>query len=165
MRRALTAVILGSSILLQPSAAQSMGMNQATRTKVIELLASSPLLEPTMSVVHEAQFVRESQAQLDAITYGTTAKSPSTAREATAELEALLAGLTVKATVTSVPRGLVVSYHRLVDTNALDLTVTTDDVLTLEPALYVFTCKDPKTGRLEEHRTSCAGPCKVSFTF
>lgn len=136
------------------------------RQKAVQLLNNSPLLRPTMSVVGEAAFVRDSKEVLRSIPGGDTiAAGLATARDATAELENVLAGSSVQATVVSVPSGLLVGYRRLVDDHAPILNTTSDATLAIEPALYLFRCTNPRTRQVEERRIACATNCKVEFRF
>lgn len=152
---------------LSPAPACSQDkIDDSTRAKITDLLNRSTLLEPTMSVVREARFVRDSRAVLQALPGGdSVAAKVTNATDATRELERALAGSAVRANITSVPTGLVVHYRRLVDPHAPLLSLTTNDIKSLDPALYVFTCTDPKTKRIRELKTSCATNCNVTFNF
>jgi len=134
----------------------------ALRTRVRELLAKSPLLDPTMSVVREAQFVRDAQAALAGTPWAFKAES---ALDATRALEAILADEIVTAKIVSVPSGIVVSYRRLVDPNAPALNVTSDDSLRLEPATYQFWATPPSGGANQVQRVPCLSGCNVKFVF
>ncbi len=128
------------------------------RFQVVQLLNESPLLNPTLSVVQQAIFVRDARVLLDG---GLEIES---ALDATRALEETLEG-TVTATVESVPAGLVVTYNPITDPEAQELAATTRDEFPLRPALYEFRCTNPETGVEEVQRKSCATNCRVMFNF
>lgn len=151
--------------------AQEQQLPDSVRLRIIELLDNSPLLEPTLSIVLGARYVRDTRMLLSII--DTTLVLPEqTALEATRELERRLerwlertGGESPMATVESVPDGLVVTYRPITDPEAQELTATTRDEFPLRPALYVFRCTNPTTGQVVTQRKSCATNCRVVFNF
>src|SRR5687767_4547324 len=152
------------ALVATPSRGQ-VPLDQAKRDRVVNAVNTSPLLAPTMSVVREAQYVRDAQLLLADISWSSGGPPVSSVAEATKVLESLLAGSTVRAIVTSVPTRVLVKYRRLVDLNAPALSVTTDDTLNLQPATYLFIGTDPTTQATIEQRVPCASRCKVVFDF
>lgn len=131
--------------------------------QAIVLIDGSPLLNPTMSVVREAQFVaRVRQFLADAGLGG--GEDLNNATDAQRALEAML-GFQVTAEVNSFPSGLVVTYRRLVDGPESDRDITTDSSVRLFPAAYLFSAVDVRTGETETRRVSCSEDCTVTFDF
>jgi hypothetical protein len=132
------------------------------RPAAVELLKRSPLLEPTMGVVAGHRFVGEVRSLLATVgdSLGPGANTPQAATRA---LELLLGDRTVRAEIQSEPAGLVVKYRRMTDPTQRELAVTTSDTISLQPALYVFTIVDPRTGQPEVQNKDCATPCTVRF--
>jgi hypothetical protein len=147
---------------------ETITLAEIRRARVIELLNRSPLLDPTRSVAEERRFVQAARAILVSIPgaqpVGTSVNSVEAATRA---LEQTLAGRgpPVYATVESVPSRLAVKYRRLADSPGSELMVTTDDRIALQPASYLFSAEDPKTGKPKEQPMSCHTNCRVRFTF
>ena len=136
-------------------------LTEEKRQQLIELLDRSPLLEPTMSVVAQARYLRDTRSVLE----GYWAESEtSSVEDATLAIQDLLAGTTVTAAVLSEPADLNVTYRLLVDVDAPVLSVTTAASIQLSPGLYVFTCTS-STGVTEQKNVSCATNCEVRFVF
>lgn len=148
-----------------PASARIGARLQAVReARAVELLNTSPLLEPTMGVVAGARHVRETRAVLFGLS-GFDPAGVTSVEEADEALEQVLAANTVFASVTSVPPGQVVKYRRILDALGQEQSVTTDRSIPLRPALYVFVAVDPQTGRSMEQRIPCATNCNVTFNF
>jgi tetratricopeptide (TPR) repeat protein len=130
----------------------------------MDLLNHSPLLAPRMSVVADAQFVRDAKNVLATASDQAPLALQSSA-EATRALEAELASLTIYATVRSEPSRVEVTFRRIVDSVGRELSVTTNDKIPMVPALYLFAALDPRTGAKREQRKSCATHCTVYFVF
>jgi hypothetical protein len=135
------------------------------RVDVVQLLNRSPLLEPTMGTVTGQQFVGEARRVLAQEVDSVVLAEIRSPHDATRALEAVLSGTVVDARVQSQPANLVVQYRRLTDPPGSERTVTTDDVLSLPAALYLFVARDPATGRVQPQTKDCAIPCSVRFVF
>lgn len=163
---AVAAAVLMLVLTSTPSHGQYGRGPDSTRATIVGLLDQSPLLQPTMSVVRGAQFVRQARAALrDVPRLRDSADRITSVEQATSWLESALSGSVVMATVTSTPTRVEVHYRRLVDASAPMLSVVTTDSVPLAPALYLFVATDPATGASHEQRRSCATPCHVDFAF
>jgi len=160
MIRGLTCLTLLLAVVSSAAVAQDR-LTEEKRQQLIELLDQSPLLEPTMSVVAQARYLRDVRSALE--DYAAESET-SSVEDATALMQDLLAGTTVTATVVSEPADLNVTYRLLVDVDAPVLSVTTDASIPLSPGLYVFTCTS-STGVTEQKNVSCATNCEVRFVF
>lgn len=164
MRAILLLVLLLPVLGARPAAGHAQAAS--AREAAAEILGRSPLLLTRSAAAAETRFVQQARAILAASPEtAEAAREISTAEEATRALERALAGTTVTAVVRSTPPALVVTYRRLVDEGAPELTVTTNDSIPLQPALYLFTATDPASGRVMEQKKSCAAGCTVAFRF
>lgn len=162
----LSALVLLAGAFPPGVRAQSSSSPSGARERAAEMLDLSPVLLERSGIAGEARFVRQARALLAASPEtAEAARSISTVEDATLALERALEGTTVFAVVRSTPSPLVVTYRRLVDERAPQLTVTTDDSIPLQPALYLFTATDPASGRVQEQKKSCAAGCSVVFRF
>ncbi len=133
--------------------------------KVLDLLNRSPLLEPGMSVVKSGLFVQQAKAVLGNSPDVATLDSPEALTKAL-EQEFARKVTIIHATVQSEPTRIAVSYRRLSDPEGTALTVTTDDRIPLQAALYAFSAKDPTSGDpAQVQNVKCMTNCTVRFTF
>ena len=147
--------------------AQNPGaISAATLQRLQELLVSSPLLEPTMGVVEQAQYVASAQEALSQVP-GSKPSGIESPTDATAAVESALAlaSSAVVVELVSEPPGAVVSYRRLIDSDAALLQATTNDTISVAPALYLFMAANPRSGQTDSLRVACATQCRVKFVF
>lgn len=141
-------------------------ISAATVQRLRELLETSPLLEPTMGVVEQAQYVASAQEVLSQVP-GSQPAGIESPTEATTAVEAALsfAGSAVTAELVSEPPGSVVSYRRLIDSDATLVQATTNDTISVAPALYLFMATNPHSGQTDSLRVACATQCRAKFVF
>jgi hypothetical protein len=132
---------------------------------VVQLLNRSPLLEPTMGTVVGQRYVAETRRVLAQQLDSTVLAGVRSPDDATRALEAVLDGTVVRAKVQSHPSNVLVQYRRLTEPPGAERTVTTDDMISLPAALYLFVARDPVSGRVQPQTKDCAIPCLVRFVF
>jgi hypothetical protein len=132
---------------------------------VVQLLNRSPLLEPTMGTVAGQRYVTETRRMLAQQVDSTTLAGIRSPQDATRALETVLDGTVVHAKVQSHPSNVIVQYRRLTEPPGAERTVTTDDMISLPAALYLFLARDPVSGRVQPQTKDCAVPCLVRFVF
>ena len=142
----------------------SAGLSMAVIQKLRALLSTSPLLEPTMGVVEQAQYVADARNVLSQVP-GASAADVESAADAAAAVETALAGSAVRAELISEPPGIVVSYRRLIDPEAALTQATTNDTIQVPPALYLFIGTDAQSGKADSLKVACATGCRVKFSF
>jgi hypothetical protein len=152
-------------LAIRDSAAAARTRKLRWEVDVRELLAKSPLLDPLMGTVRGQRYVGEVRRILSQQMDSSSLREIRSPEDATQALEAVLAGTVVRARVQSEPANLVVQYRRAAENVGSERSVTTNDVIPLAPALYVFQARDPVSGEVYVQRKQCATPCLVRFVF
>lgn len=140
--------------------AKELEAAQKFHTGIVNLLDKAPILDPRpKGVLTEEKFIAAARQILEN-------DDLSNVLDATKALEVQLEAVgPVTGEVISVPENLSVEYYRVTVTDPKQhLNTTTNSKVSLDPpATYTFICKGPSG---EKRQTvSCAGGCKVKFTF
>ncbi len=151
------------SALGQFGEAIALRRDTAATREIVTLLNTSPLLEPTRSVMREASYVRDARSVLAATPGGAAlAAEVTSAAEAVAALDALSAARTATLKVTA-PQPLEVLYRRWAyrNTRAPWIRVTTDTSVLVPAVTYQIKYADPATQRDTTVDWPCADGCVV----
>lgn len=136
-----------------------------TRT-IVTLLNTSPVLEPSRSVVREASFVKRVKALLAGTAGGAAlADNVGSATDAMAALDALSAARRAVLRITS-PQPLFVQYRRWAYRNAPRAPwtpLTTDTTIVVSAVTYQLRYTDPTTHQVTIIDWPCADGCAVKL--
>jgi tetratricopeptide (TPR) repeat protein len=151
------------SALGQFGEAIALRRDTAATREIVTLLTTSPLLEPSRSVLREASYVRDARSVVAATPGGAAlAAEVTSAADAVAALDALSAARRATLKVTA-PQPLEVLYRRWAyrNTRAPWIRVTTDTSLLVPAVTYQIKYADPATQRDTTVDWPCADGCVI----
>jgi len=157
---AVLALLFGASATLSSQAA-----TDTTRFGAQDLLRRAPLLQDSMTVVEESDYVEEVLAFFHGVARPDSLVRIRSGRDAVRALEGLLAPDSVSAHLQSDPPGFRVHYYRIADGSSTSVETTTDTTLILPAGLYRFGFFNTRTGELREQGRACLQDCSIRWRF
>lgn len=144
--------------------AQEMSPDSA-RTVAAELLAGSPLVKDSMTVVEEAAFVARVTDFLSAADRPDSAVDVDTGIGAARALENFLAPDSIALTLESDPPGFRVRFFRITEGPQRARVVVTDTVLRLPAGLYRIGFLNAVTGETRMQGRACLADCRIRWRY
>ena len=135
----------------------------SARVLVRTMLARSPLLRDTETVVEDANYVASVRDLLSRLAVPDTAVAIRTALDAARVLEKMLIPDMVSIRLESEPAGFAVSYYRIIDGPQSGSVAITDTILRLPAGLYRFGFTNSATAELRTQGRACVEDCRLRW--